>query len=70
MWHKLLMRLFVALAALASIGGFLWMTLAPPPGLKETKDGVPYFTPPAIHPISGETVPVETLVRHYKGERQ
>lgn len=69
MWQRLLMRLFVAIAAVTSIGGHLWMTLAPPPGLKATKDGVPYFTPPVIHPVSGEPIPVETLVRHYKGER-
>lgn len=69
MWPRLLMRLYVAIAAVVSIGGYLWMTFAPPPGLKATKDGVPYFTPPVIHPISGEAIPVETLVRHYKGEK-
>ena len=53
--------------AIASIGGLLWMTFAPPPGMKATRDGVPYFTPPVIQPISGEVVPVETLVQHYKG---
>lgn len=69
MWPRLLMRLYVALAAVVAIGGYLWMTFAPPPGLKATKDGVPYFTPPVVHPISGEAIPVETLVRHYKGEQ-
>jgi hypothetical protein len=69
MWQKVLMRLFVAIAAIVSIGGYFWMTLSPPPGLKTTRDGVPYFTPPVIHPISGEAIPVETLVRHYKGEK-
>lgn len=69
MWQRLLMRLFVALATIVSLGGYFWMTLAPPPGLKATSDGVPYFTPPVIHPISGEAIPVATLVSHYKGER-
>ncbi len=69
MWQKLLMRLFVGIAAIVSVGGYLWMTFAPPPGLKATRDGVPYFTPPVVHPISGESVPLETLVRHYKGEK-
>ncbi len=69
MWQRVLMRLFVAIAAIVSIGGYLWMTFAPPTGLKATKDGVPYFTPPVIHPVSGEAIPVETLVRHYKGEK-
>ncbi|MCF8177571.1 MAG: hypothetical protein K9J74_03605 [Sulfuritalea sp.] len=69
MWQRLLLRLLVALSVIASFGGLLWMTFSPPPGMKATRDGVPYFTPPVINPISGETVPVETLVRHYKGEK-
>jgi hypothetical protein len=69
MWQRLLMRAFVVLSAIVSIGGYFWMTLSPPPGLQLTRDGVPYFTPPVIHPISGEVIPVETLVRHYKGEK-
>jgi hypothetical protein len=35
--------------------------------MKVTKDGVPYFTPPVVHPVTGQPVPVETLVQHYKG---
>ncbi|MDX9994137.1 MAG: hypothetical protein RBS28_02355 [Rhodocyclaceae bacterium] len=69
MLQRLLMRLFVAIAAVVSIGGFLWMTFAPPPGLKASRDGVPYFSPPVQHPVSGEAVPLEKLVRHYKGEK-
>lgn len=67
MWQRLLLRFLVALSAIASIGGFLWMTFAPPPGMKATADGVPYLTPPVVHPVTGQPVPVETLVRHYKG---
>ncbi len=69
MWQRYLLRLLVALSAIASIGGLAWMTFAPPPGMKATRDGVPYSTPPVIHPVSGEAVPVERLVRHYKGEK-
>ena len=69
MWQRLLLRLLVALSAIASIGGLLWMTFAPPPGMKATSDGVPYFTPPVIHPVTGQPVPVEALVQHYKGEK-
>lgn len=69
MWQRRLMHLFVAIASVVSIGGFLWMTFAPPAGLQTTRDGVPYFSPAVIHPISGEAIPLEILVRHYKGER-
>jgi hypothetical protein len=67
MWQRLLLRFLVALSAIASIGGMLWMTFAPPPGMKATADGVPYLTPPVVHPVTGQPLPVETLVRHYKG---
>ena len=67
MWQRLLLRFLVALSAIASIGGLFWMTFAPPPGMKATKDGVPYFTPPVVNPVTGQPVPVDTLVQHYKG---
>ncbi|OHC67189.1 MAG: hypothetical protein A3H93_09955 [Rhodocyclales bacterium RIFCSPLOWO2_02_FULL_63_24] len=67
MWQRLLLRFLVALSAIASIVGLLWMSFAPPPGMKATADGVPYLTPPVIHPVTGQPLPVETLVRHYKG---
>lgn len=67
MWQRYLLRLLVALSAVISIGGILWMTFAPPPGMKATREGVPYFMPPVIHPVSGEAIAVEILVRHYKG---
>ncbi|WP_131109780.1 hypothetical protein [Sulfuricystis thermophila] len=69
MWQRLLLRFLVVCSAVVSIGGILWMTFAPPPGMKATKDGVPYFTPPVVHPVTGEAIPLETLVRHYKGEK-
>lgn len=69
MWQRYLLRFLVLLSAIASIGGLLWMTFAPPPGMKVTKDGVPYFAPPVIHPVSGAAIPLDTLVRHYRGEK-
>jgi hypothetical protein len=48
----------------------VWKVYAhPPASMKVTKDGVPYFTPPVINPITGKPLPVETLVRHHKGVR-
>jgi hypothetical protein len=67
MWQRWLMRLLVALSAVATIGGLAWMLAAPPPGMKATRDGVPYLTPPVVHPITGEVLQAEALVRHYRG---
>lgn len=69
MWQRWLLRFLVAASAVASLGGLAWMTFWPPPGLKVTREGVPYLTPPVIHPITGEAIPMETLVRHYKGDQ-
>ncbi len=67
MLGRLLMRLFVATAAVAAIGGLGWMYVNPPAGMHETRDGVPYLSPPVVHPATGEPVPLERLVQHFKG---
>lgn len=67
MLGRLLMRCFVAAAAVAAIGGLGWMYVSPPPGMHVTRDGVPYLSPPVANPATGEAVPLERLVQHYKG---
>ncbi|MCL6555719.1 MAG: hypothetical protein K6T56_05075 [Burkholderiales bacterium] len=66
---RVLMRVYLALSLAVCAWG-VWKVYAhPPASMKVTKDGVPYFTPPVIDPITGKPLPVETLVRHYKGVR-
>ena len=67
MLGRLLMRWFVAAAAVAAIGGLGWMYARTPPGMHVTRDGVPYLSPPVVNPATGEAVPLERLVQHYKG---
>ncbi len=67
MLGRLLMRLFVAAAAIATVGGIGWMYASPPSGMNVTRDGVPYLSPPVVNPATGEPVPLERLVQHYKG---
>ena len=56
------------LASVAVCGWGVWQVYGhPPASLKLTRDGVPHFTPPVIDPATGQPIPVETLVRHYKG---
>lgn len=66
---RLLMRLLIALSLVAVVGGLAYVYMLPPESMRVTRDGVPYFTPPVAHPMTGEAIPVERLVRHYKGER-
>ncbi len=67
MASRYLMRLFVALSALAALVGLGWMYASPPEGMRVTRDGVPYLAPPVAHPSNGEAIPLERLVQHYKG---
>lgn len=46
---------------------FFFMFAKTPESLKISKNGVPFFTPDAIHPESGEILSIETLVKHFKG---
>ncbi|MBA3903031.1 MAG: hypothetical protein C0522_05045 [Rhodocyclaceae bacterium] len=65
-----LMRLFVLVSAVACVAGLAYVYARPPQSMLVTRDGIPHFTPPVIDPRTGEGVPVERLVRHYRGERQ
>lgn len=64
---RLLMRLFIAASALAVVGGLGYVYLKPPEGMRVTSDGVPHLSPPVAHPATGDPIPLEVLVHHYKG---
>lgn len=61
------MRTIVAAVVLISFGSLAYVYAFPPPSLRASRDGVPHFTPPAIHPETGEVLDVNRLVRHFKG---
>jgi hypothetical protein len=65
--QQLQLLLISALAAAITIGSLGYILWAQPESLRMTRDGVPYFTPAVIHPDSGEAIPMEVLVEHYKG---
>lgn len=44
------------------------MLIAPPANLRADRNGVPYFTPKVINPATGETVSVNVLIHHYRGD--
>lgn len=60
-----LLHLLLILASIILVAGLAYVYVKPPENLRCNRDGVPYYTPPVIHPVSGEAVPVETLVKHY-----
>lgn len=61
------MRIVVGLVALLSLGALIYVYAFPPPSMRVSRDGVPYFTPPTINPETGETLAIDRLVRHFKG---
>lgn len=63
---RLLMRLFVALSVFAVVGGLAWVYIKPPESMRVNRDGVPYLSPPVVNPVTGQVIPLEQLVQHYK----
>jgi hypothetical protein len=61
------MRAVVGLVTLLSAAALVYVFVAPPPSLRVSRDGVPHFTPPTIHPETGEAIEIDRLVRHFKG---
>jgi hypothetical protein len=64
---RLLMRLFIAASVIAVVGGLGYVYVKPPEGMRVTREGVPHLSPPVAHPATGEAIPLEVLVKHYKG---
>ncbi|MBK6629755.1 MAG: hypothetical protein IPG33_01235 [Betaproteobacteria bacterium] len=64
---RLLMRFFIAISVVAVLGGLTYVYVKPPQSMKVTRDGVPHLSPPVTHPVTGEAIPLERLVQHYKG---
>lgn len=67
MLARVAMRLFIAASVVAVVGGLGYVYVKPPEGMRVTREGVPHLSPPVAHPATGEAIPLERLVQHYKG---
>jgi len=63
-----LIRGYVVLIALISLGSLAYVYAVPPQSLQKTRDGVPYFTPQVAHPETGEALDLGELIRHFRGD--
>jgi len=61
------MRFLIAISVIAVLAGLTFVYVKPPPSMKLTRDGVPHLSPPVTNPVTGEAIPLERLVQHYKG---
>lgn len=64
------MRVFVAIVALSSLAALAYIHAFPPPSMRVSRDGVPYFTPPTVNPETGKPLEIDRLVRQFKGEKR
>lgn len=69
MFARMLMRIYVAVAVAISLAGLAYVFVEPPESMRVSRYGVPYFTPPVAHPLTGAPIRLEELVRNYRGER-
>ena len=61
-------RLYVYAICLVCAAALVYVYAMPPESLRVTREGVPFFTPPVVHPETGEPLDMDELVRHFKGE--
>ncbi len=57
---------FSSLVALITVVGIFYILIASPEYLRKSREGTPFFTPPVLHPDTGEEISIDELVRHYK----
>ena len=68
MQQLLLTRAFVTIVCILSVATLFYVFIVPMPSMYTSRDGIPHFTPNVINPITGETIRIKRLVRHFKGE--
>ncbi len=62
------LRIYVAAVCVITVVGLLYVYLLPPASMQTDRDGVAHLTPKVLHPDTGDTVELSTLIRHYRGD--
>lgn len=65
---KLYMYLYAWTALTVTVAGLAAMLIWPPVSTHVDRNGVPYFTPQVIDPVTGKAIDLSVLVRHYRGD--
>lgn len=68
MIYTIIMRLFVGGITALSLAILVYVYAFPPESTRVSRDGVPFFTSPVMHPETGEPLDVNVLARHFKGD--
>lgn len=65
---KLFMNVYGWGAMAITIVGLAYVLIVPPPSMRVDRDGVSHFAPQVMHPITGDPVTLNELIRHYRGD--
>ena len=65
---RMLMNIYAWTGLVVVVVGIGYTLVFPPQSLRVDRDGVPHFTPQVEHPITGEGVSVNDLIKHYRGD--
>jgi hypothetical protein len=65
---QLQMMIYSVLIGLIGFAGLIYILVARPAYLHDTRNGVPYFTPEVVNPNGGKPLNLNELVRNYKGQ--
>jgi len=65
---RILMNVYAWGGLVIVLVGIGYTIVYPPQSLRVDRDGVPHFTPQVEHPITGEGVSVNELIKHYRGD--
>lgn len=66
--HQIQLAILSAIITLMTIGCFVYILWQQPESLRMNRNGVPFFSADVIHPDSGEPIPVDTLIEHYRAD--
>jgi hypothetical protein len=68
MAHTYLIRLYSISIGIVSLAALIYVYAFPPESMQVSRNGVPHFMPPVTNPNSGESMSLDELVRHYRGD--
>ncbi len=66
--HQLQLALLSALITVMTIVCFVYIIWQQPDALRMNKNGVPFFSADVVHPDTGEAIPINTLIEHYRAD--
>ena len=67
-WAKLQMVVFSLASAAVSVGGLAYIFVAHPAYLRASAQGVPYYMPAVIDPITHKPLDLDMLILHFEGK--